>query len=71
MAYGLTSNRTLSMTFGRPAAIPDNYIKLELPIDIDAAVAPAMPASLCQSASVQFFNATMYVQLYSLRRALE
>lgn len=31
----LTKARTLSMTFGRPAAIPDNYVRLELPLDYE------------------------------------
>jgi hypothetical protein len=53
------------MTFGRPAAIPDSYIKLELPVDIDTLISPNTPADPRKHASVQFFNVTMYVQVSS------
>jgi hypothetical protein len=59
----LTPRRTLSMTFGRPAAIPDSYIKLELPVEIDTVVDPKMPANSQKHASVQFFNGTMHVSI--------
>lgn len=47
------------MTFGRPAAIPDSYVKLELPMkrEFEDSTGPADedPAAL----SVVFFNSTM------------
>lgn len=59
----LKSTRTLSMTFGRPTAIPDSYIKLELPVEIDTLLCPNAPVDPRKHTSVQFFNATMYVQV--------
>lgn len=62
--YGcIVLDRTLSMTFGRPAAIPNDYVKIGLPCHIDDAIAQSSPAdpteeSLAQL-SVNFFNATM------------
>lgn len=49
------------MTFGRPAAIPDSYVKLELPaahpdLDISAVI-----ESETSSLSLSFFNSSMYV----------
>jgi hypothetical protein len=49
------------MTFGRPAAIPDNYVKLELPIDLTSADVSMSGPDLRRQKSVQFFNATMWV----------
>jgi hypothetical protein len=40
------------MTFGRPAAIPDNYVKLELPKVLEGDDA-------LTTNSVHFFNCTM------------
>lgn len=51
------------MTFGRPAAIPDSYVRLELPVEIDKQIPPVAPANLRKNTSVQFFTATMYVQI--------
>ncbi|KAJ5949651.1 hypothetical protein N7454_001235 [Penicillium verhagenii] len=52
-------DRTLSMTFGRPAAIPDSYVKLELPsvhqFESSSDVVDAETSSL----SVSFFNCTI------------
>lgn len=58
-------DRTLSMTFGRPATIPDEYVKLELPVDYDS-ITPSTPPSTdpVRQNSVVFFNAT--IQLYKL-----
>jgi hypothetical protein len=52
-------DRTLSMTFGRPAAIPDDYVKLELPQNLDDGASPRLAADSRLIVSVQFFNATM------------
>ena len=51
-------DRTLSMTFGRPAAIPDDYVIIDLPCHIDAgdSLGPVEPR---HEVSVEFFNATM------------
>lgn len=46
------------MTFGRPATIPDDYVKLDLPQPLDG------DADLIVN-SVCFFNGTMYVLLFS------
>ena len=42
------------MTFGRPAAIPESYIKLELPAHYEGSSPSAV-----KHASMLFFNATM------------
>jgi hypothetical protein len=40
------------MTFGRPANIPDYYVKLDLPMTLDG-------DDLLKTDSVRFFNSTM------------
>lgn len=57
--YGcIILDRTLSMTFGRPAAIPESYVKLELPEPFES-MGPS-PAEYSQKQdSVGFFSATM------------
>ena len=61
--YGcVVLDRTLSMTFGRPAAIPDDYIRIQLPQNLgpvgnDANHEPAN--DLQREVSVDFFNTTM------------
>lgn len=57
-------DRTLGMTFGRPATIPDDYIKLELPIDIENVLDTAISTDTQKSTSVLFFSAT--ITLYKL-----
>lgn len=52
------------MTFGRPLAIPEEYIKLPLPVFIDNAPASGHASSdqtTVDRISVLFFNASMYV----------
>jgi hypothetical protein len=51
--------RTLSMTFGRPAAIPESYVKLEMPTETE--VDPLSPRSVEGSnpTNIAFFAATM------------
>jgi hypothetical protein len=54
------------MTFGRPASIPDNYIKLEPPAElIDEETGALKPFSSAHggSISVHFFTATMYARM--------
>lgn len=51
--------RTLSMTFGRPAAIPDNYVKLELPLKREFEKSSAFVDDETSSLSVGFFNSTV------------
>ena|SRR6187402_3641799 len=50
-------DRTLSMTFGRPAAIPDSYVVLDLPCNID--LDPSEPVNPQRDISLDFFNSTM------------
>jgi hypothetical protein len=47
------------MTFGRPAAIPDSYVKLEMPVETE--VDPLSPPSVEGSnpTNISFFAATM------------
>lgn len=54
------------MTFGRPAAIPEAYVKLDLPVDFDEIHLVRRPDPR-KHLSVQFYNATMYVCGLSLR----
>ena len=42
------------MTFGRPAEIPDYYVKLDLPCGFEGG-----PSSPLSQASLVFYNATM------------
>lgn len=53
--------RTLSMTFGRPAAIPDNYVKLDLPSKRDFDESSALVNDETTFLSLTFFNSTMFV----------
>lgn len=52
-------DRTLSMTFGRPAAIPDDYVRISLPRHYREILGEGPPLSPLKEASVLFFNATM------------
>ncbi|OAP63435.1 hypothetical protein AYL99_02662 [Fonsecaea erecta] len=53
-------DRTLSMTFGRPPAIPDSYVQLELPVGFSAVDGgAAAPADKKESLSIAFFNGTI------------
>lgn len=55
------------MTFGRPAAIPDSYVKLELPVSFPAPettriVHPQKPDSVCFfSATIKLYKVTWHV----------
>jgi hypothetical protein len=54
-------DRTLSMTFGRPPAIPENYVQLELPvpyITVDH-LRSLTSREKAETLSVEFFNGTM------------
>ncbi|KAJ5889848.1 hypothetical protein N7504_010658 [Penicillium tannophilum] len=52
-------DRTLSMTFGRPAAIPDSYVKLDLPSTHQFESSSALVDAETSSLSVSFFNSTI------------
>ena len=52
-------DRTLSMTFGRPASIPDSYVQLELPIEFPVLNGGVAGLDRKESVSVAFFNGTM------------
>ncbi|KZN90865.1 putative transcriptional regulatory protein [Penicillium chrysogenum] len=67
--YGcVVLDRTLSMTFGRPAAIPDGYVKLELPTKRDFETPAGFVDDETVALSVVFFNSTigLYKQLWSV-----
>ncbi|KAJ5954862.1 C6 transcription factor [Penicillium viridicatum] len=62
---------TLSMTLGRPAAIPDSFVRLDLPTnDIDGDGPTEIPIVDCKTfqMSVEFFNSTilLYKQLFNI-----
>jgi hypothetical protein len=54
-------DRTLSMTFGRPPAIPESYVQLELPVPYTEVQQPLSitAGETGDSMSVSFFNGTM------------
>ncbi|KAJ5403234.1 hypothetical protein N7509_003105, partial [Penicillium cosmopolitanum] len=67
--YGcVVLDRTLSMTFGRPAAIPDNYVKLDLPSKRDFDESSALVNDETTFLSLTFFNSTitLYKQLWNV-----
>ena len=49
------------MTFGRPAAIPDCYVRLELPVEYELADASVTTFEARKEISVGFYSATMFV----------
>ena len=55
-------DRTLSMSFGRPAAIPDDYVILDLPCHVNIGD-PMESIDPRREISLNFFNATMLVRL--------
>lgn len=59
--------RTLSMTFGRPPAIPNEFVNVDLPINIDLDKLSGlsfMTSAVVENntSTVSFFIATMYHQ---------
>ncbi|KAJ5373434.1 hypothetical protein N7517_005440 [Penicillium concentricum] len=71
--YGcVVLDRTLSMTFGRPAAIPDSYVKLELPTKREFENSTGLVDDETAALSVAFFNATigLYKQLWNILELL-
>ncbi|KAL3446130.1 fungal-specific transcription factor domain-containing protein [Aspergillus insuetus] len=52
-------DRTLSMTFGRPAAIPNSYVKLELPAGDVFVDASTVVDEQTSSLSLSLYNATI------------
>ncbi|KAJ5813994.1 uncharacterized protein N7503_000744 [Penicillium pulvis] len=65
-------DRTLSMTFGRPAAIPDSYVKLDLPSTHQFESSSALVDAETSSLSVSFFNSTitLYKNLWNVLDSL-
>ncbi|KUL87719.1 hypothetical protein ZTR_05827 [Talaromyces verruculosus] len=59
-------DRSLSMTFGRPASIPEHYCRLELPVYFDTIESRERQIEARQRCrySTDFFNAT--IRLYSI-----
>ena len=47
------------MTFGRPSAIPNNYVKLDLPVINDSVDTSAVMDKESTSLGLSFFNSTM------------
>ncbi|CAI7564144.1 unnamed protein product [Penicillium glandicola] len=71
--YGcVVLDRTLSMTFGRPAAIPDGYVKLELPTKREFENSTGLVDDETAALSVAFFNSTigLYKQLWNVLELL-
>ncbi|KAJ5963484.1 uncharacterized protein N7479_003360 [Penicillium vulpinum] len=71
--YGcVVLDRTLSMTFGRPAAIPDSYVKLELPTKREFENSTGLADDETAALSVAFFNSTigLYKQLWNVLELL-
>lgn len=59
--YSLTISRSMSMTFGRPSAIPESYVKIDLPEPYPTSshsVSWASAESL-DPTNVAFYSATM------------
>ncbi|KAH1976469.1 hypothetical protein KXW88_008978 [Aspergillus fumigatus] len=61
-------DRTLSMTFGRPPAIPDSYVQLDLPVVDSVGEGEPFVDDKTIRHSIQFFNSTitLYKQMGSI-----
>ncbi|ETS83703.1 hypothetical protein PFICI_05579 [Pestalotiopsis fici W106-1] len=57
-------DRTLSMTFGRPSAIPDNYIRIPLPEGLGFSSSKDIEQEDSEALSTVFFNET--IKLYKI-----
>ncbi|OAG40419.1 hypothetical protein AYO21_05319 [Fonsecaea monophora] len=57
-------DRTLSMTFGRPPAIPDSYVQVDLPMEFSVVDGGAAGTDKKESLSIAFFNGT--ISLYKV-----
>ncbi|KAK8151556.1 hypothetical protein BC567DRAFT_239388 [Phyllosticta citribraziliensis] len=53
----------MSMTFGRPASVPADYVRLDLPV-LERMVDPTAEPSVTKDMSVSFYNAT--ITLYNI-----
>lgn len=53
------------MTFGRPAAIPDCYVKLDLPAFQGRSEVLSIGNETDAHNSIRFFNATVFVLIFS------
>lgn len=49
-------DRTLSMTFGRPASIPDSYVQMDLPVEFSTLTTGVAGTDMKESLAVAFFN---------------
>ncbi|KAJ5556797.1 hypothetical protein N7494_000712 [Penicillium frequentans] len=65
-------DRTLSMTFGRPGAIPDSYVQLSMPSTHQFEVSSAVVDAETYSLGVSFFNSTitLYKNLWNVLDSL-
>ena len=57
-------DRVLSMTFGRPSTIHEDYVRMDLPSRYPESFPTIMPASASETVSLEFFNAT--ITLYGI-----
>ncbi|KAG2414300.1 hypothetical protein HFD88_003491 [Aspergillus terreus] len=67
--YGcVVLDRTLSMTFGRPSAVPDNYVKLDLPATASSIDTIPIQDNDTILLSITFFNSTitLYKQMWNV-----
>lgn len=58
--YGCIINETLlSMTYGRPPSIPNNYVQLDLPVEFSSLEGGQDGTESDESLSIGFFTGTM------------
>jgi hypothetical protein len=58
--YGCVINEALlSMTYGRPPSIPDEYVQLDLPVEFSTLEESADGMQMNESLGIAFFNGTM------------
>lgn len=58
--FGCIINETLlSMTYGRPPSIPDDYVQLDLPVEFSRLGEGENGMQTNESLSIAFFNGTM------------
>ena len=50
------------MTFGRPSAIPNSHVQLDLPVISDIGEGPPFVGNETLRHAIQFFNCTMSVK---------
>lgn len=60
--FGCIINEALlSMIYGRPPSIPDDYVQLDLPVEFSTLEEGDGGTKTDDSLSIGFFNGTMYV----------